>query len=105
MITNLDRQQKLSGNDWISNSLIFCSDGRLFKSHVLIGTSGANASLKHMTTSGEWENDIYQDGFSETQLRPISSGGNLKKQVDQKHIELKASAESLTEYLPEVQEK
>lgn len=101
----LDEQTKTSGDDWMRSVIIYCIDGRLFKSVVLIGTSGANASLEHMTLNGDWEMDTYQDGFSQTELTPTYHGGNLTKQIDSKHEEFKIEAKKLSAYLPKTKEE
>lgn len=100
MIQNLDGQKKIVNGELYSKTLIFCNEGRLFKAYTSIGTSGGSASLEHMTKIGDWVIDIYQDGFTQTGFKAVFHGGNMAKQHGEKHVELKASAESITEYLP-----
>ena len=100
MITNIDQQNKMSSGELYSKTLIFQSDGRLFKAYTSIGSQGAQASLHHLTKNGDWVTDIYQDGFTQTGIKPIHHGGKMPEQHAKKHVELKASAESLTEFMP-----
>lgn len=100
MIVNIDGQKKMFNGELYSKTLIFESDGRLFKAYSCIGSSGASAKLEHLTKNGDWVLDIYQDGYNQTGFKAVFHGGDNPKQHSQKHVELKASAESLTQFMP-----
>ncbi len=100
MITVLDEQLKTSGPNWSQSVLIFCVNGVLFKSAVIIGDSGADAQLEHISKDGEWISDVYQDGYTQTELKPKHHGGDLPLQTKIKHEKFKQIALKLCEYLP-----